>query len=361
MYIEKLVLKQFKNHTAYSEDFVDGVNALVGLNGSGKTNILDALHFLSTGKSFFFRKDSLCIKHEQDFATVEASLSSQDDKQKWHIGISKAEKRIQINGTKLKSLSSHLGSLPVVFINPDSTSVIKNYQEERLKMINKTLSQVNANHLQDLMKFKKVLDSRNALLKSFFDDRRFDGVELEAVDQQIIPLMTRIYGHRVQEIPQWITEAQRIYEVITDSKEELNCTYNSDISSNEGISRLLENHRNQDLAAKRTLKGVHKDDLEITLNGRSLKRFGSQGQIKAATISLLLASLVYLKNNGSSTPLLLLDDAFEKIDEKRMNRLLKFLDNLQGVQIFITDTDKSRVERNLESISSPKKIVNIEA
>jgi DNA replication and repair protein RecF len=361
VHIEKLELKQFKNHTSYQEEFVAGVNALVGLNGSGKTNILDALHFLSTGKSFFFRKDSLCIKHECSWATVDAKLSKDHNAEKWHIGISESEKRIQINGTRLKSLSSHLGAFPVVFINPDSTSIIKNYQEDRLKMVNKTLSQVNQEHLQDLMKFRKVLENRNALLKRFFEERRFDPLELEAIDHQLLPLMQRIHAHRMQEIPVWMTEAQKIYEVITNSKEILNCSYQSDLLNVQYMAEWLTAQRNQDLSAKRTQKGAHKDDLELTLDGKSLKKYGSQGQIKAATIALLLGSLVYLKRNGETTPMLLLDDAFEKIDEERMKRLLQFLDDLQGVQIFITDTDLNRVKRNLQSISSPKKIVNIEA
>jgi DNA replication and repair protein RecF len=198
-------------------------------------------------------------------------------------------------------------------------------------------------------------------LKRFFEERRFDPLELEAIDHQLLPLMQRIHAHRMQEIPVWMTEAQKIYEVITNSKEILNCSYQSDLLNVQYMAEWLAAQRNQDLSAKRTQKGAHKDDLELTLDGKSLKKYGSQGQIKAATIALLLGSLVYLKRNGETTPMLLLDDAFEKIDEERMKRLLQFLDDLQGVQIFITDTDLNRVKRNLESISSPKKIVNIEA
>lgn len=341
-------------------DFCNGFNCLHGKNGVGKTNVLDALHFICNGKSYFSRIDSQHIRFGEDFALLEAVLQNRDEETTINLGLQRdGKKSIRKNGVMVRRLTDYVGYLPAVIITPGDITLLTGNPDERRRFMDRTIGFSDPGYLKELVKHNKLLDHRNGLLKQFYERQYHDSVALEAIDHQLTPLLDSIHKAREKFLNDILGFLDPVYTALVGAKEELAIDYSSDLNDSSGTDVLHDGIR-ADLAAHRTTKGIHKDDLEVRVNGVSLKKFGSQGQIKSATIALNLAAYLYIAEQTGSTPLLLLDDIFEKIDDDRALRMLQLISGEDFGQIFITDTSEERLRTKLEDVGSEKKFFNIE-
>ncbi len=359
MIIQKLSLLNFKNHDEKSFDFSPQINCFVGNNGVGKTNILDALHYLSVGKSFLGNSDFLNIKEQQDFFSIEGTILSEEKTDIIKILLPKeAKKIIKKNDKTYERLSDHIGFLPSVMISPYDSNLIADSGESRRKFLDAMISQTNSDYLFGLMQYQKTLKQRNALLKYFAKNRAFDVDSLEIYNEPLTKFGTEIFEKRKEFILKLNPVVQHFYEVISGGKEKVSVNYQSDLSEFLMI-QLLNQNLEKDRVLTYTSHGIHKDDLLFEMNANPLKKFGSQGQQKSFLIALKLAQMNLIKELTGKTPVLLLDDIFDKLDDSRVSHLIKLVNEENFGQIFITDTHKERTESVVKRINEESKIFEI--
>lgn len=346
MRITELKLYQFKNHLSKTWSFCDKINAFAGLNGVGKTNILDALYYLSTTKSYFNHSDQQLILFGKSESSVYAKVEKE---QEFEILASFGESRkktFKKNGKAYPRLVDHIGFLQAVFITPYDISLVFEGSEERRRLIDFTISQLNKEYLNDLIEYRKVLDQRNAFLKSL-DGRLMDTLLLESFNRILIPVGKRIYENRKSFINDFLNIFQEIHNTLAQSSVPVSLKYESSLNELT-FESILESTTQRDVMAQRTTQGIHKDDLVFEINGTPLKKFGSQGQIKTFVVALKLAQYQYLRKKSGDLPILLLDDIFEKIDASRSQRLMEIVCSEDYGQIFISDTHGARIREHFE-------------
>lgn len=346
MRITELKLYQFKNHLSKTWSFCDKINAFAGLNGVGKTNILDALYYLSTTKSYFNHSDQQLILFGKSESSVYAKVEKE---QEFEILASFGESRkktFKKNGKAYPRLVDHIGFLQAVFITPYDISLVFEGSEERRRLIDFTISQLNKEYLNDLIEYRKVLDQRNAFLKSL-DGRLMDTLLLESFNRILIPVGKRIYENRKSFINDFLNIFQEIHNTLAQSSVPVSLKYESSLNELT-FENILESTTQRDVMAQRTTQGIHKDDLVFEINGTPLKKFGSQGQIKTFVVALKLAQYQYLRKKSGDLPILLLDDIFEKIDASRSQRLMEIVCSEDYGQIFISDTHGARIREHFE-------------
>lgn len=341
MHIRHLNLIHFKNIIQAEITFSSGINCLVGDNGSGKTNVLDALYYLSFCKSYFNSVDSQNITHEQEFFVVQGQYERQDEEEHIYCGLKKSQKKhFKRNKKEYGKLSEHIGLLPLVMISPSDEQLINEGSEQRRKYIDGVISQYDKPFLDDLMRYNRSLMQRNATLKQLKESQSRDFSMLDLWDEQLGQLAKRIYNRRVEFIKELVPVFQKYYAYISDGKEEIALNYKSHLFEGELREQLFES-RAKDMVLGYTTKGVHKDDLELLLSGYAIKRIASQGQKKTFLIALKLAQYEFIHKHNGIKPILLLDDIFDKLDDARSNRLLQLVAEDVFNQIFITDTNKN--------------------
>lgn len=350
MNLKELRLYHFKNHTEVTLHFSDKVNAIIGNNGVGKTNILDAVFYLANTKSYFNHQDNQLIQ----FGETDCSIMGvyQDGSQQIQLQITYGENRkktVKKNGKLYSRLLDHIGQISAVFITPYDISLVFEGSEERRRFIDFTISQLNKEYLRQLVDYRKVIEQRNSFLKSL-DGREPDPILMESFNYKLIPLSTSIQKQRSQFIKEFNPFFDRYYQLLSgeNKKEILSIVYESPLN-NDSIENILLKNQRIDIASGRTTNGIHKDDLIIEINQLSLKKFGSQGQIKSSVIALKLAQYQYLKEKSGNKPWLLLDDIFEKIDETRSQQLMKLVCSDEFGQIFVSDTHAKRVKEHFDS------------
>lgn len=343
--LHSIHLEQFKNYAQAKVSFCPQVNCFVGNNGAGKTNLLDAIYYLSFTKSFFNANDQQQIRQgESDFFFIEGAFERNNLEESVRIAVQRGEKKsVKVNNNEHKKIADHIGLYPLVMITPNDIMLIHEGSEERRKFIDGFIAQLDKVYLNDLLLYNKILEQRNKQLKIFAEQQYVDATLLQTYNDQLIKYGTSIYLKRRDFIGQFAPVFSAFYAEISNGNENVALEYNSDL---DGVSfaDLLHQYERNDLGAQRTTKGVHKDELLFTINGQPLKKFGSQGQQKSFIISLKLAQYDYLKNRTSDKPLLLLDDIFEKLDEHRLNKLLAMIAQSSFGQIFITDTHLERLK-----------------
>ncbi|MBR8534557.1 DNA replication/repair protein RecF [Carboxylicivirga sediminis] len=340
MHIRHLNLINFKNIEQAEIAFSPGINCLVGDNGSGKTNVLDALYYLSFCKSYFNAVDSQNINHQQEFFVVQGQYLRHDEEEHIYCGLKKSQKKhFKRNKKEYSKLSEHIGLLPLVMISPSDEQLINEGSEQRRKYIDGVISQYDKPFLDDLMRYNRSLMQRNATLKQLKDSRSGDYSMLDLWDEQLEQLANRIYIRRVDFIKELVPVFQKYYAYISDGKEEIALTYKSHLHEGD-LKGQLAAVRSKDIVLGYTTKGVHKDDLELLLGGYSIKKIASQGQKKTFLIALKLAQYEFIHKHNGIKPILLLDDIFDKLDDARSNRLLQLVAEDVFNQIFITDTNK---------------------
>lgn len=348
MYLKNISLRQFKNFGAEKFEFSEEVNCFLGLNGAGKTNLLDAIHYLCLTKSAFQSIDQFQMLHGTEFFSVKGSFIKDGKILELDCSMESGKKKqLVLNGKPYQKMSDHIGLFPVVLIAPDDTSLIRDGSEDRRRFFDNMLSQLSSNYLNQLVRYQHFLKQRNALLKQFHESGKKDLSLLEPYTRELIQLAVAIHKRRLEFIQTFAPSIQTHYSFIAGEAEKTDITYASDV----GVSAFEKNFRNsleKDLLLKRTNLGIHKDDYLFTIGGHSLKKFGSQGQQKSYLISLKLAQFDALKLEKKRNPILLLDDIFDKLDDIRIGQLMKLVAKRDFGQLFITD---ARPERSIKIFS----------
>ena len=373
-FLSKISLTQFKNYQFATFDFTQRVTGICGLNGKGKTNLLDAAYYCCFTKSYFTKVDGLNMQFDSDGFRIEASTKplpppppeggteqSEDRKMADEIVCifrNGGKKEVLLNGVAYTKLSAHIGKFPAVMIAPDDISLITDGSEERRRFMDTVLSQMDASYLQQLMIYNKVLQQRNSLLKSFAEQGKTDWQLLEVLDEQLIVPGDFIFVKRKSFTEALIPLVQQFYSRIADNNEVIALQYDSRLHDSSFYD-LLNNYRQKDFAAQRSNAGIHKDDIAFQLNGQVFKTTASQGQRKSLLFALKLAEFELLKENKGFAPLLLLDDVFEKLDDNRMQQLLHWVCNENTGQVLITDTHKERLQEAFEKLNTAYQIIEL--
>ncbi len=350
MFLQKLSLLNFKNYEEAELAFSEDVNAFVGGNGEGKTNLLDAIHYLSMCKSYFNPIDSQNMKHDGDFFLVQGTFRNHDQSEHIYCGLKRSQRKIfKRNQKEYERLADHIGFLPVVMISPTDTGLITEGSEERRKFIDSIISQFDKSYLDDLISYNRVVSHRNALLKQFAQSRRFDASSLEVWDDQMIVLAEKIYDRRLDFVNKFLPIFRDYYKFISQDREEVSVFYESHLHKGN-FSDVLKAALEKDRIMQFTTVGIHKDELVFTIEGHPVKRFASQGQQKSFLIALKLAQFDFIKEIKKMKPILLLDDIFDKLDNLRVKRLMELVSKENFGQIFITDAHPERVTKVFEEI-----------
>lgn len=359
MYLEKLTLVNFKNFDSQTFDFQDKINCFVGKNGVGKTNVLDAIYYLSFAKSYFNPVAIQNIRHGESFFMIEGDYKINDRSEKILCSLKKGQKKVlKRNGKTYEKFSDHIGQIPLVIISPSDRDLVVEGSDTRRKFIDGVISQQNKIYLQDLIAYNKILSQRNALLKYFAANRTFDATSLEVYDDQIIGYGTRIYEKRKEFLKEFIPIFNRKYQIISNDKEQVNLFYKSQLHE-MSFRELLENSLEKDKILQYTTIGIHRDDLNFEIGDYPIKKFGSQGQQKSYLIALKLAQFEFIKQQSNLTPILLLDDIFDKLDESRVAQIVDLVNHDAFGQIFITDTHSERTEAVVKQSNQPYQIFKL--
>ena len=381
MHLEKLILTHFKNYASQSLTFSEGINCFVGLNGMGKTNLLDAIYYLCMCKSYFLSSDidviQISSEHLEsgiiesgkraDFMRLEGHFQKNNSREKIVAKVQPRKKKmIEKNDVLYAGLSDHIGFLPVVMFAPDDTLLAKEGSEERRRFVDTALSQIDNQYLTNLIFYNKILEQRNALLKKkdenganvFARNEATEGV-LDVYDQQMNDPAQYIFEKRRAFIDIFTPVFNTIYKKISGEREAVKIIYNSSLVG-DSLTNLIKKSREKDRILQRTTVGIHKDDLMFEIDDKPLKRFGSQGQLKSFVISLKLAQYEILRGAKQETPILLLDDIFDKLDDERVGNFLQLIVNQSFGQIFITDTHSGRINDIIKKLHPDFKIFTIE-
>lgn len=358
LHIQKLALLNFKNFENALLEFSPGVNCIVGNNGAGKTNILDAIHYLSVCKSFLNSVDSQNINHEADMFVVQGIFNRDEKDFDIYCGIKKgSKKQFKRDKKAYDKLMDHIGFIPVVVISPLDGQIITEGSDVRRKFIDSVICQVDKKYLSHLLQYNKVLQQRNALLKQFHGPD-FSTTTLGLYDEQLDTYGMPVFEKRLAFFKEFNPILEKYFNQIAHTNELVEIEYVTQMKDGSLLDLLTKNRR-KDLSNFYTNYGVHKDDLLLNLNGHPIKRFGSQGQQKTLLIALKLAKLEYLKEKLNIYPILLLDDAYDKLDDNRMQYLLKLLTDEKLSQIFITDTSKERIPSIFKKLKVDVKVFEI--
>ena len=359
MFLRKLSLINYKNFDSKDFDFDTKINCFVGPNGIGKTNVLDAIYHLSFGKSYFNPVSTQNIRHNEDFFVVDGEFQNKDRIEKIVCSLKRGTKKIiKRNGKAYERLSDHIGLLPLVIISPSDRDLIVEGSDTRRKFMDGVISQSDKKYLQDLIKYNKVLGQRNALLKYFAANRTIDNDTLSVYNGQLDSYGTSIFNKRVAFIDKFIPIFKEQYIAISGGNEEVSLIYDRKLLQ-DGLMSLLEMSIEKDRALQYTSVGVHKDDLGFEIAGHPMKKFGSQGQQKSFLIALKFAQFHFIKEQSKTTPILLLDDIFDKLDEHRVAHIVELVDNESFGQIFISDTHTERTENVVKQIHQSYKIFEL--
>jgi len=358
MILNELSLLNYKNFESLNLQFDPKINCIVGNNGIGKTNILDAIYHLSFGKSYFNPITSQNIKHGEDFFVIEGSYTKKDREEKIVVSAKKGQKKlIKRNGKIYDRFSEHIGFLPLVIISPADRDLILEGSETRRKFIDGVISQGDSVYLQSLIAYNKVLSQRNSLLKYFAVNNTHNQDTLDIYNEQLNDLGTKIHKKRKSFLNTLLPIFEDHYKMISndlsnsdnDQVESVGLSYKSQLNDNDLINLLQENTL-KDKLLQYTNYGIHKDDLLFEINGHAIKRYGSQGQQKSFIIALKLAQFDFIKEKSKENPILLLDDIFDKLDELRVEQIIKLVDEDKFGQIFISDTHPERTESVIKKI-----------
>ncbi|NVJ88189.1 MAG: DNA replication and repair protein RecF [Flavobacteriaceae bacterium] len=359
MYLQRISIVNFKNIASQTFNFKEKINCFLGNNGVGKTNILDAIYYLSFTKSYFNAIAIQNIKHGENFFMIEGEYLINDRKETIICSLKKGQKKVlKRNGKLYEKFSEHVGQIPLVIISPADRDLVIEGSETRRKFIDAVISQQNKTYLKNLIAYNKTLSQRNALLKYFAANRTFDAFNLEIYNEQLIDLGSKIYEVRKTFLEEFIPIFNAKYQIISDDKEQVNLNYKSQVHE-ASIKDLLEKSLEKDKILQYTSTGIHKDDLSFEIGNYPIKKFGSQGQQKSFLIALKLAQFEFIKKQSGLMPILLLDDIFDKLDEQRVSHIVNLVNNDEFGQIFITDTHLERTENIINKSNKPFEIFKL--
>ena len=350
MHLESLELLNFKNYGDINLYFSPQINCLVGNNGSGKTNMLDAIHYLSLTKSAFNPIDSQNIKHEENFMVIRGSFNKADKKESIQCSLQQGQRKVVKHGKKpYERIGEHIGRFPVVLIAPNDTDVIREGSEIRRRFFDSIISQIDQQYLQWLLQYNHVLKQRNSLLKHFADSNTLDRDLLEPYNHQLLSLGLLVLKARKEFLNDYLPFFQNHYQNLSEGKENVEIKHESNMDVDDPAAALHSSLR-RDLALQRSNIGVHKDDYVFEIEGHPLKKYGSQGQQKSFVIALKLAHFDIMRQHKGYKPILLLDDIFDKLDDHRIARLMELVSGHTFGQLFVTDARPERTERIFQQL-----------
>ncbi|MDR2887549.1 MAG: DNA replication/repair protein RecF [Bacteroidales bacterium] len=343
MYLKNLVLNNFKNYELVEIEFSPRINCLAGANGVGKTNILDAIHYLSLAKSFFNGIDSMNIRHGEECFSIQGEMLRGGDAERIYCSFHRQkQKALRRNGKEYRKLSEHVGRYPVVMISPADSLLITGGSEERRRFMNRIISQYDAVYLESVVQYNRAVMQRNRMLKDFKAAGRCDADLLAVWDAQLATHGSYIHSTRRKLVDDLKPVFQQYYSLISSSKETVRLDYVSHLDGGS-FEQLLAESLKKDLYLEYTTAGVHKDNLSLEMDGFQVKATGSQGQQKTFLAALKLAKFDYIRRMAGHRPMLLLDDIFDKFDAGRVEQIMHIVSGDTFGQIFITDTHCSRL------------------
>jgi DNA replication and repair protein RecF len=359
MYLQQLSVINFKNYAEARLELSPGVNAFTGNNGAGKTNLLDAIHYLSLCKSYFNPIDTQQIKQGADFFIVNGTFIKGEQTDTVACSVKRNQKKqFKRNKKDYQRLADHIGLFPLVMVSPYDVSIIIEGSEERRRFVDNVISQTDNQYLDELIAYNKILINRNAVLKRMNESGRFDISLLEVFDEQLVALGVRIFEKRKVFMDVFTPIFNEHYRFISGEAEQVELIYESQLL-NDSLSDLLLKYADRDRVLQRTSAGIHRDDLLFSIHGMPMKKFGSQGQQKSFLIALKLAQYTFLDKQKGFKPLLLLDDIFDKLDELRVTKLMQMVSDHNFGQVFITDTSEQRVAGVLKGIDVNYKLFSV--
>ena len=363
MLLKELHILNYKNICEATLHFSDKINALVGLNGQGKTNILDAIYYLSFTKSAYNAIDSQNIHHDEDMAMIQGRYQNAENDEIISCGIKRGVKKQFRRGKKdYKRLIDHIGLIPLVMVSPQDSELVVEGSDERRKFMDGVISQYSKTYLEHLTQYNLLLKQRNALLKQYAEQpEQLPDTLMEVLEQQMVSHAMPIYQARVQFIEQFVPYFQQVYSAISDDKEQVSLIYKSQLHERDLLESLART-RSRDLILGWTSQGIHKDELEMMLGEYPLKRVGSQGQQKSYLLAMKLGQALYLKAEHilNTQPILLLDDIFDKLDSERVERIVQLVGDERFGQIFITDTDRQHLTKILSQEQFDAKLFQVD-
>jgi len=359
MHLKKISLLNFKNFESQNFDFDNKINCFVGNNGVGKTNVLDAIYFLSFAKSYFNAVASQNIRHGEDYFMIDGEYQVKERSENVICSYKKGHKKvIKRNGKIYERFSDHIGAFPLVIISPADRDLIVEGSDIRRKFMDSVISQSDSVYLKTLISYTKVVSQRNALLKFFASNRTFDALNLNVYNEQL-----KMYGDKINQVRKHFLETfipifiER-YKAISAEKESVDLRYKSQLNESDFMD-LLEGSLEKDRVLQYTSVGVHKDDLVFEIDGFPVKKFGSQGQQKSFLIALKLAQFDFIKEQSKVKPILLLDDIFDKLDDLRVQQIIELVNHDHFGQLFISDTHAERTEEVVKKTNQTYKIFKL--
>lgn len=353
MYLDRLQLANFKNYDTLDVTFSNNVNCLVGNNGVGKTNLLDALYYLSFCKSYFNSVDSQNIRSGNDFFAIHGHYVLSDDKPDETVAVSCTlqkgqSKKMKYNKKSCTTFAEHIGRIPLVIVTPSDQNLILGGSEVRRKFMDGIISQVDRNYLQQLLSYHKALEQRNRLLKQFYENRYFEEDSIALWDEQLVRFGEPVVDARRAFLLDFAPRFEHYYRLIhpdAAANESPHIVYDCQLGDDHpSLADQLKESQRRDAQLQYTTVGPHKDDLDFYVSDFAVKRFASQGQQKTFLLALKLAQFDYINERLSVKPILLLDDVFDKLDMLRVSQLVLLVGSDRFGQVFITDTQQGRVE-----------------
>ena len=356
MNLRYLSLLNYRNFEELELEFSDKINCFIGNNGVGKTNILDSIYFLSFCKSWLNPVDFQNIRYGADYFLIKGQYLIADNEEIISCGLAKGKKKsFKRNNKEYERLSDHIGLIPLITISPYDSGLILGNSDERRRFMDIIISQFDKDYLQKLVKYNKVLLQRNQLLKQISGSQALDRESLEIWDDQMVTFGKDIYEKRKKYLNNIIPIFQDYYSDISNGTEQVALEYKSHLNEGE-FKETLSQAFDKDRALQFSSVGIHKDDLVFMLSDNPLKKNASQGQQKTYTIALKLAQFDYIKSLSGIKPILLLDDIFDKLDQLRVKQIIHIIANHNFGQIFISDTNKTRLESILKEIGISYKL-----
>jgi DNA replication and repair protein RecF len=361
MQLTRIQLLDFRNHADTEIVWSEGVNCIVGDNGSGKTNVLDAIHYLCHTKSYFHATDAENIAHEAPHLLVSGRFIRHGEEETVSCAVERGIRKIMRRNDKVYDrIRDHIGRFPAVMVAPDDTEIVLGGSEMRRKWMDSVISQLDREYLEHLVDYGRALTQRNNLLRYFAENRVWDPAMLEPWDARLAPRCAAIHARRMEFMEEFRPEFEAMHAELSGGVEHGSIGYASEAEmSAEACLAAWEARREDDRRARRTTWGVHRDDVELMLDSRALRKFGSQGQHKTFLIAIRLGQWHFLARKSGLKPLLLLDDVFDKMDVKRMSALLRRISDGTFGQVFITDTHAGRVPELLATAGAAFEVVSV--
>ena len=349
MTLEQLTILNYKNIVEAQLQFSPKVNCLIGNNGMGKTNVLDAIYYLSYCKSFTSNNDhSAAINHEAPFMMLQGRYTRRGSTEEISLSVQRGKRKtVKRNGKDYKRLSEHIGLLPLVMISPLDWDLIRGSGDERRRLMDQIISQGNKQYLDALIRYNKALEQRNSMIRNDYRDPLL----YETVEQTMSSTATLLHEARQQWLEEFTPIFMRYYNAIAGDSEQVRLSYKSHLGE-LSMQQVLNANRDRDMIMGYTTRGVHRDDIDLWLGNHSMRKTGSQGQCKTYTIALRMAQFEFLKKYTRTTPILLLDDIFDKLDESRVVSIINVVSNSRDFgQIFITDTNRTHLDEIISLMS----------